>query len=153
MPDPNLRAADTDRQAAAAALGRHLSDGRLTFEEYDERLAKAYAARTYGELDGLFADLPPSPSARPAAPPAAGHATAPAPVAAGGYPARRGSVRAAWASWTTVAVLVTTIWLLSSIAGGFHYFWPIWVVGPWGAVLLSRTLGGGPRGGRARRHC
>jgi hypothetical protein len=142
MPDPNLRAADSDRQAAAAALGRHLSDGRLTVEEYDERLAKAYAARTYGELEGLFADLPRSTPARPAAQPVPEPALAPA--GAGSCAAHRGQVRGAWASWTTVAVIVTTIWLFSSIAGGFHYFWPIWVIGPWGAVLLSRTLGRAP---------
>lgn len=30
MPDPHLRAADVDRQAVAARLGQHLSEGRLT---------------------------------------------------------------------------------------------------------------------------
>jgi Domain of unknown function (DUF1707) len=149
MPDPNLRAADSDRQAVAAALGRHFSDGRLTVEEYDERLAKAYAARTYGELEGLFADLPRATSARPADRPAPEHT--PAPVRAGGCAARGGPVRGAWASWAMVAVIVTAIWLFSSVAGGFHYFWPIWVVGPWGALLLSRTLGGGQHRGQARR--
>jgi hypothetical protein len=142
MPDPNLRAADSDRQAAAAALGRHLSDGRLTVEEYDERLAKAYAATTYGELESLFADLPRSASPRPAAQP--GPEPALAPAGAGACAARGGHVRGAWAGWATVAVIVTTIWLFSSIAGGFHHFWPIWVIGPWGAVLLSRTLGRAP---------
>jgi hypothetical protein len=28
-------------------------------------------------------------------------------------------------------------------SGEFHYFWPIWVIGPWGAVLLAQTLGRG----------
>src|ERR671932_647493 len=121
MPDPNLRAADSDRQAVAAALGRHLSDGRLTVEEYDERLAKAYAARTYGDLDALFADLPRSTPARPAPRPAPELALAAA--GAGGCAARRGNVRGAWAGWTTVAVIVTAIWLFSSVAGGFHHFW------------------------------
>ena len=52
----------------------------------------------------------------------------------------------------TTALLVTTIWLLTSLAGGVHAFWPIWVIGPWGAVLLARTLSGGPHpvGGRRR---
>src|SRR5919202_7133873 len=109
MPDPNLRAADSDRQAVAAALGRHLSDGRLTVEEYDERLAKAYAARTYGDLDGLVADLPRSTPPRPVP------QHAPAPVGGGCAP-RSGQVRGAWASWLTVAVIVTAIWLFSSIS-------------------------------------
>ena len=50
MPDPHLRAADTDREAVATALGTHTAAGRLTLAEYDERVAQAWAARTYGDL-------------------------------------------------------------------------------------------------------
>jgi hypothetical protein len=148
VPDPDLRAADSDRQAVAAALGRHLSDGRLTVEEYDERLARAYAARTYGELGVLLADLPAGTAARPAAGPAA-----PAPAyRSAGCAAHRGTARSAWASWAATAVLVTTIWLVTTVTTGVHPFWPIWVIGPWGAVLLARTLSGAPHpsGGRRR---
>jgi len=68
MPEPHLRAADADRAAVATLLGEHMSAGRLTVAEYDERLARAYAARTYGELAELTADLPaPRPVERPAA--------------------------------------------------------------------------------------
>jgi hypothetical protein len=36
---------------------------------------------------------------------------------------------------------VVTIWAATSLAAWeFHYFWPIWVIGPWGAVLLAQTL-------------
>ena len=154
-PDPHLRAADADRQAVAAALGRHMSDGRLTVEEYDERLAAAYAARTYGELDALLTDLPTDrPAARPARPAPDGRdgigISTGAPL--GGLRRPPSVVRAAWASWVTTALLVTTIWLVTSVAGGMHPFWPIWVIGPWGAVLLARTLSRGPHpsGGRRR---
>ena len=58
MPESHLRAGDTDREAVAAALGTHMAAGRLTLAEYDERLAQAYAARTFGELAELTADLP-----------------------------------------------------------------------------------------------
>ena len=58
MPEPHLRAADADRAAVATVLGRHMSAGQLTMDEYDERLARAYAAKTYGELDEITADLP-----------------------------------------------------------------------------------------------
>src|SRR3954454_22498795 len=58
MPEPHLRAGDTDRAAVATVLGRHMADGRLTVAEYDERVARAYAARTYGDLAELTADLP-----------------------------------------------------------------------------------------------
>jgi len=35
------------------------------------------------------------------------------------------------------------IWLLVSLSSGeLVYFWPMWVAGPWGAVLLATTLSG-----------
>jgi hypothetical protein len=59
---------------------------------------------------------------------------------------------AAWAGWLGTAVLVLTIWAVTSLASGdWIYPWPIWVIGPWGAVLLARTLTGSPGTGRGRR--
>jgi hypothetical protein len=56
--NPGTRASDQDRERTAAALGGHYAAGRLTLEEFQERLDQAYAAKTLGELDGLMADLP-----------------------------------------------------------------------------------------------
>jgi hypothetical protein len=50
MPEPHLRAFDADRAAVADLLRASMSTGRLTVAEYDDRLARTYAARTYGEL-------------------------------------------------------------------------------------------------------
>jgi hypothetical protein len=55
---PDLRAADADRDTAAARLGGALAVGRLTSTEYAERLDAVYAARTLGELAPLTRDLP-----------------------------------------------------------------------------------------------
>jgi len=52
------RAADTDRIQLAQLLGDAAAQGQLPMSEYEARLAKAYAAQTYDELDGLRADLP-----------------------------------------------------------------------------------------------
>jgi hypothetical protein len=151
MPEPHLRAADADRAAVATVLGEHMAAGRLTVDEYDERLSRAYAARTYGDLDQLTADLPSTRRPQAARPVAHGHP----------YPARAcgsgpwnagGSTAAAWRSWLSTALIVVTIWAVASIAStSFLYFWPIWVIGPWGAVLLSRTLTGGNYDRRDRR--
>ncbi len=54
----DLRAADADRDRAAAQLGSALAVGRLTSTEYAERLDAVYAARTLGELAPLTRDLP-----------------------------------------------------------------------------------------------
>ncbi|WP_369140228.1 DUF1707 SHOCT-like domain-containing protein [Modestobacter versicolor] len=161
MPDPHLRAADTDRAAVAEVLGGHLSAGRLTVDEYDDRLSRAYAARTYGELAELTTDLPstqpaPAPAARPA--PATGPAGCGGPGGVHGWAAGwhggwagNGGLRAAWGSWLTTAVIVVGIWLVTSVASGqVLYPWPVWVIGPWGVVLLAQSLGAGPGRDRSR---
>ena len=56
--DPRIRASDADRDRATALLREHHAAGRLTAEEFQERLDAAYAAKTLGQLDELLADLP-----------------------------------------------------------------------------------------------
>jgi hypothetical protein len=64
-PSPrDLRASDADRDRVLALLGEAVSDGRLTPEEHSERIQRAFAARTLGELAELTADLA-VPSAQP----------------------------------------------------------------------------------------
>lgn len=58
VPAGQVRIGDDERERAAATLGDHYAAGRLDREEFDTRLAAAYAARTRGELAGLFRDLP-----------------------------------------------------------------------------------------------
>jgi hypothetical protein len=55
-----MRVSDADREAAAAELQEHFASGRLNQDELDERLAAAFAAKTRGDLDAVFADLPSS---------------------------------------------------------------------------------------------
>lgn len=54
----HLRASDADRDHAVDLLRTGFIEGRLTNEEYDERVAQAYASRTYSDLTRLIADLP-----------------------------------------------------------------------------------------------
>jgi hypothetical protein len=56
--DPRLRASDADRERTAQLLREHHAVGRLTAEEFNDRLEQVFAARTLGELDELLADLP-----------------------------------------------------------------------------------------------
>lgn len=55
-----MRVSDAEREAAAAELQEHFASGRLTQDELDERLAAAFAAKTHGDLNALFTDLPSS---------------------------------------------------------------------------------------------
>lgn len=56
--DPELRASHADREAVAELLRAAAGDGRIDLEELEERLEKAFAAKTYGDLEPLTADLP-----------------------------------------------------------------------------------------------
>src|ERR1700757_5257681 len=56
--DPRIRASDADRDRATALLREHHAAGRLTAEEFHERMDAALNATTLGEIDDLLADLP-----------------------------------------------------------------------------------------------
>jgi hypothetical protein len=55
---PELRASDADRDETVTRLREHSAAGRLTLEEFTERMSAAYAARTRRELEELTRDLP-----------------------------------------------------------------------------------------------
>lgn len=77
-----LRASDTDRERVADRLREAAAQGQITMDELDERLETAYAARTFGELVPVTADLPASSA------PAAAPAPSPAVSRIGGTPGR-----------------------------------------------------------------
>ncbi len=54
----SMRAADTDRMEVAQLLSEAAAQGRLSTSEFEDRLTRAYAAQTFGELERLSADLP-----------------------------------------------------------------------------------------------
>jgi len=141
--DPELRASDEDRDRTAALLREHHAVGRLTAEEFSDRLGKAFEAKTIGDLDALMRDLPSIdlfrvPDARLTRQPRqtrvksarSGHGSA-------GW-------RAAWGTYITVNLICLVVWALS----GFGYPWFLWVAGPWGAVLAGTylTVGAGRQG-------
>jgi hypothetical protein len=53
-----MRAADRDRERVVHLLSIASGEGRLSLEEFEERSVRAYAAKTYGDLDRLVEDLP-----------------------------------------------------------------------------------------------
>jgi hypothetical protein len=53
-----IRTSDTEREQIAEILRAAVTEGRLTLEEGDERMARTYAARYREELAPLTADLP-----------------------------------------------------------------------------------------------
>lgn len=139
--NPSMRASDVEREHAAAALREHYAQGRLTRDEFDERLEAAYTAKTVGELERLTADLP-----------AEDLHELPVPAyQQGSQPARRqealvdlpgGPWPWLWGSWAAVSALGCALWLLLIVLpapfAGFpwEYPWWLWVSGPWGVIQL-----------------
>ncbi len=143
VPDPRIRASDADRDRVAEALREHHATGRLTLEEFQDRLDRAYAAKTLGDLDELVSDLPaidlyqlPIPAAqRPGA----------LSVPAAGQHGRLSPMwKTAWAGWATVSMVCFVVWLLAGMGSP----WFLWVAGPWGAVMAVRWIFGTAPHGR-----
>ena len=61
MTDRPIRASDQERESVVDVLRDAFTDGRLTFDEFEERTASAYAARTWDQLRELTSDLPAQP--------------------------------------------------------------------------------------------
>jgi hypothetical protein len=139
-----MRAGDGDRQAVADKLKLALDEGRLDIGEYDERLQRTYAAKTYGDLEGLLDDLPGTavtPQAATAGPATAQPAAAPPPAVS----RRSGQLVKAWlGGFGGIFVVSMAIWLITSISTGhMQYFWPVWLLIPMVFGALGRYRGRG----------
>ncbi|MEV1290132.1 DUF1707 domain-containing protein [Micromonospora sp. NPDC049679] len=142
-----LRAADADREAVAEQLRVAVNEGRLDLHEYDDRLQRAYAARTYGELDVLLTDLPGTvPAERAQLAPVTG-VTARSGLLVGpdgrNPQATRRWLAENWSGYLGTVGITVAIWAVVCVMSrDLVYFWPGWVAGPWGAVLLVSTISG-----------
>jgi hypothetical protein len=126
-----MRIGDTEREQALAALGEHMSAGRLDIDEYGERSAKVTAARTRGELLELFTDLP--------APKPTFGAPAPKPAAAPPPPAKVAdqSVERRTGAQVSMATISAAAWPVAIAIGLFLHQWEFMAV----PVLLSWFTG------------
>ena len=61
MTDQPIRASDQERESVVDVLRDAFTDGRLTFDEFEERTAAAYASKTWAQLRELTSDLPAQP--------------------------------------------------------------------------------------------
>jgi hypothetical protein len=115
----SMRASDADRELVRAVLADAYGDGRLTREEYDDRLNTLYGSLTLGELPSLVADL--MPSGNPPAVPARLH---PADLRVRGARKWRRDVEESFAAFLVPSAICTVIWI--AVGGGF--FWPVFPI-------------------------
>jgi hypothetical protein len=138
-----MRVSDAERQAAAERLRGALGEGRLDFIEYDSRLAKAFEAVTYADLDRLFTDLPVS--GRTTVAPAAATPARPAgpqavPAVRTGFADLPLALKILWSIYSVGLVINLTVWLLVSLGNAeLEYFWPMWMAVP-GIALSGATV-------------
>lgn len=128
---PDLRAGDEDRDRTIGVLREAFAEGRLTNDEFHDRMDKAQRARTFGDLSALTTDLPSAPSG-----------TSIAPRAVIGRVEGDRDYRKAWLSWGVVSVIVNVIWGVTWITNpdDVPYYWPIWVMVPWGLAMVAGWL-------------
>lgn len=145
------RIGDAERDQAVTYLQEHMAQGRLDRDEFDERLTTALNAKTAGDLEPLFGDLP---EPRPAAllpqapftpPPWSGSAATalPAPVPAAAPLAPAPSERDAMPRGAAIAL--AAVWpaaIIFSFVTDFRFWW-IWVVAAMVTVFLRRGFGPG----------
>jgi Domain of unknown function (DUF1707) len=115
-----LRASDADRERLIAELNEHTVEGRLSTDEFEQRVQAVYAARTITELDTLRRDLPETMAQR-----------------AQNRAARRSLLTRRLVQETggsmSVFAVCTAIWLVSGAQG---QFWPVWVL-----IVVVMSLG------------
>jgi uncharacterized protein DUF1707 len=127
----SMRASDADREIVRVMLADAYADGRLTREEYDDRLSTLYSSRTLGDLPAMVTDLVPPDS--PAAVPAP---QAPADLRTRGARKWRKDVEESLAAFLVPSIICTVIWIAAA-GGGF--FWPAFPMLFLG-INLVRTL-------------
>ncbi|MGH3149496.1 MAG: DUF1707 SHOCT-like domain-containing protein [Streptosporangiaceae bacterium] len=103
--NPAWLASSADRERVVGVLRAGFTEGRLTQDELNDRAALAYAARTYGQLWALTADLPSGALPYPMEPYAMGPQGVMLPV--GAAPAT---------SWKPAAALIITALVIFTLA-------------------------------------
>lgn len=118
MEGSELRVSDQQRERAAEQLREHFAAGRLTEDEFSERVQSAYSSRTESQLRQLLSDLP----RLPASP-----QQAKAELVARRRHLQRRLLQEAGGGLGVFAIC-TIIWFSSGGHEGHSYFWPVWVL-------------------------
>jgi len=143
--DPRIRASDADRDRVASLLREHHAAGRLTAEEFHERMDHALEAKTLGELDELMTDLPaidlyqlPDASLR-RGPTRPGQSLLPADPGHAG-PARFTPGTVAMGAWAVVTSAMVAIWAVAAVVGSGTWFpWWALIALPWIWAIVRRS--------------
>ncbi len=144
--DPRIRVSDADRDRATALLREHHAAGRLTAEEFHERMDAALNAKTQGEIDELLSDLPVidlyelphewmrRPGSRTRS------SLVPKDPDGAGDPVKFSPGTLAMGAWGVVTGVLIAVWAVAAVVGvGTWLPWWLLVAVPWIWVLIRRA--------------
>lgn len=112
-PSLDVRVSDADRERVVGLLRAHHAEGRLSLDEFTERVEQTYRARTVADLRSALRELPPDDEQIRGR--EADH-----------RPRRRRLRLPVW--WLRVNGICTAVWAATTVGSGYHYFWPMWVM-------------------------
>jgi hypothetical protein len=115
----DIRIGNADRTRVVEQLREHTADGRLTLDEFSDRVSEVYAAKTVGDLELTMRELPTERRVRVDTE----------------KRVRMRRLREHVAPYVITVLICVAIWAMT----GFGYFWPIWVIVPWGIGVLSHA--------------
>jgi hypothetical protein len=132
------RIGDAERDRAAEFLREHMSVGRLTQEEFDERVTAALQARTAADLDPLFSDLPaPKPGQEVATSAAWPQYPVAPPAAASSAPARVEMPSSALSNTLSiVAGVAWAAWVIFCSTTSWEFWWLVFI-----PIVISSVAG------------
>jgi hypothetical protein len=124
------RVGTAERDAAAALIADAAAAGYLDTDEFTERSAAAFAARTRADLDAVLADVPPAfVQLRKAARRRERYAAA-----------ARAGMRWHIGGYVAGSLLMIAIWLAVGVSAGAWYPWPIWPILGWGIGVFGHVI-------------
>jgi hypothetical protein len=123
-----MRAGDTEREAAIERLTAALGEQRLDVTEYDARLKKITDASTTSEVDSVVNDLPVTREQAERSRTETSRAT-------------RNKLLKEWGQWAAVTILLVAIWGATSLGSGEPMqFWPAVPSGVWAIILIAGMI-------------
>jgi hypothetical protein len=124
------RVGTTERDAAAALIADAAAAGYLDTDEFTDRSAAAFAARTRADLDAVLADVPPAFVQQRKATRRRERDVA----------AARAGMRWHIGGYVAGSLLMIAIWLAVGVSAGAWYPWPIWPILGWGIGVFGHVI-------------